>query len=270
MSAENFSLAEMQEWMQTILVRPGKFTAQDSGKIETADLINASEKLSAQRHLNIYQQSYIARLRECMKNQFSGLAYALGEQLFQSFADDYLSVYPSENYTLNNLGKKFPDYLEQTRPDANEAIKESWPDFMIELAQFEFNLSVIFDEAAEEKKEAISSTPNEELALLPVFHLFQHRYPICNYYLDFAAKKEPQLPFAAESYCVVTRKNYRLGLFEINAAQFLFLTKMKAGKSIAAALDETADGFHFDAQQKDQLWMEWRKNFMASGFFVVS
>jgi hypothetical protein len=267
---KKFSLEQMQQWMQSTLVSPGKIIVPASEKVETEELINSSKKLSAQQHLNIYRQSYIARLRECMKNQFSGLAYALGEELFQSFADDYLATHPSESYTLNNLGKRFPDFLQSTRPDAGQEIKEDWPDFMIELARFEFNLSVIFDEDAEEKNSEIpSTTPDAELALLPVFHLFHHSFPICNYYLEFISKKDPQLPFPKESHCAVIRKNYRLGLYELKPAQFIFLSHVKEGKSIEESLDLTAKAFQFDPQKKDELWMEWRKNFVACGFFVL-
>lgn len=266
---KQFSIEQMQRWLQDALVFPGKSAELVHGEIPTEEIINASQKLTAQRHLNIYRQSYIARLRECMKNQFSGLAYALGEELFQAFADDYLLAHPSESYTLNDLGKKFPDFLEATRPDANEEEKESWPDFMIELARFEFDLSAIFDENAEELNKPVPpNVTDEELKLIPVFHLFHHRFPVCKYYMDFAAKKEPQLPFEEETYCVVLRKNYRLGLFVINPAQFIFLSSLKEGHTLQEALTKTGDAFQFDAAKKNEVWKEWRKNFLSSGFFA--
>ena len=79
-------------------------------------LVNDSSRLSAEQHLGIYRRGYIARLRECMKNQFSALNYALGDKLFQMFADEYLGAHPSVSYTLSELGRKFPDFLEATRP----------------------------------------------------------------------------------------------------------------------------------------------------------
>ncbi|MBC7863236.1 MAG: putative DNA-binding domain-containing protein, partial [Bacteroidia bacterium] len=128
----NTDLNSTQQWMQQILM--SKLPPAKEEKVE--DFILPSQRLSARRHLQIYRQSYIARLRECMKKQFEALAYTLGEELFQQFADEYLEQYPSENYSLNNLGEKFPAFLEQTRPDKYVEEKESWIDFMIELAQF--------------------------------------------------------------------------------------------------------------------------------------
>src|ERR1700753_3361545 len=120
--APDFSVAQLQSWMQGMLVH---HVPVAEGGLGTEDVVNATERLSAVAHLKIYRHSYIARLRACMQNQFAALAYALGNELFEAFADQYLNTYPSNSYTLNTLGEKFPDFLQQTRPDIDE--QESWP-----------------------------------------------------------------------------------------------------------------------------------------------
>ena len=55
-----FSLAQIQNWMQTFLIAQG-----DEKQAENPEnYINASTRLSAARHLSIYRRSYVARLRE--------------------------------------------------------------------------------------------------------------------------------------------------------------------------------------------------------------
>ena len=266
-SGKQFTLAQMQNWMQSVLI-------QQNGQRLSANpeyLINESTRLTAARHLNIYRQSYIARLRECMKNQFSALAYALGEELFQMFADQYLDAYPSDSYTLNELGKRFPDFLEETRPDARQEEKESWIDFMIQLAHFEYTLSLIFDEHSdEETKPATESTPDEKLKLAPLFRLFYHRYPVCRYYLEVTRKKEPELPLEEDSYAAVTRNNYRLSLLEIKPAQYHFLEMLVKGDSIAKAKEYFVKIYGFDAKRLDNAWKRWRESFITAGFFYAS
>ncbi|MCD9186128.1 MAG: DNA-binding domain-containing protein [Pyrinomonadaceae bacterium] len=258
------NLAQIQNWMQSVLVSP------EFDSANTADFVNDSSRLSAERHLRIYRQSYIARLRDCMKNQFSALAFALGEDLFQMFADQYLEAYPSGSYTLNDLGKNFAAHLQETRPDAGSAEKESWIDFMIELANFEYSLSIIFDEHADEKIVlADDSTTDESLKLIPVFHLFRHTYPVCRYYLDVVNKNEPELPFEETSFCTVSRYNFRLNLLEINPAQYFFLEKLRDGESVAEAKDQTVYKFGFDAKDFENVWQMWRKNFIAADFLRV-
>lgn len=261
-----FSLAQMQDWMQSALI-------QQNGRIAPVspeNFINESNRLSAARHLSIYRQSYVARLRECMRNQFSALAYGLGEELFQMFADQYLNAYPSDSYTLIDLGKKFPDFLEETRPDKEQEEKESWIDFLIELARFEYTLSVIFDEHADEKINlAVESAPDEKLKLVPTFRLFYHSYPVCRYYLDVTRKKAPELPFEEDSYSVVTRNNYRLSLLEIKAAQYHFLERLVKGDSIAEAKEYFVNIYGFDAKRLDNAWKQWKKTFISAGFFRI-
>lgn len=256
------NLSQIQNWMQSVLISP------EIKHAKPEDFINDSNRLNAERHLQIYRQSYIARLRECMKNQFSALAFALGEELFQMFADQYLESYPSGSYTLNNLGKKFPDFLEETRPDAESEEKESWIDFIIELAKFEYSLSVIFDEHADENFVlANESTIDENLQLIPVFHLFHHTYPVCRYYLDVVNKNAPELPFEEETFCVVSRYNYRLRLLEINPAQYYFFEKIASGESVANAKNYLVEKFNFDAEKLENVWQTWRKHFIESQIF---
>jgi hypothetical protein len=271
MEADGFSLTQLQNWMQGMLVQHVPVVNNNAAEpIEVNHVIRSSKRLSAIRHLDIYRHSYIARLRACMQSQFRALAYALGNELFELFADQYLDDCPSDSYTLNTLGEKFPAFLQETRPDADLDQKETWPDFMIELASFEYVLSVIFDEHANENNAIIQDdTPDELLKLAPVFHLFHHRFPICRYYLDFNQNKEPELPFPEESFCVVTRWKYKLGLFNIKGAQYYFLANMQQGRSVEEAKDDLVKTYNFDRAEVDTIWPEWRKNFIASGFFCT-
>jgi hypothetical protein len=267
MDETGFSSTQLQNWMQGMLIRHVPLVTEPAA-IER--VINPSKRLSAVRHLNIYRHSYIARLRSCMQSQFSALAHALGEELFESFADQYLDAYPSESYTLNTLGERFADFLEQTRPDAGQEQKENWPDFMIELAAFEYALSQIFDETAiENYSMAQPDTPDELLKLMPLIRLFHHRFPVCGYYLEFTQGKSPELPFPEESFCIVTRRQYQLGLFPIRAAQYYFLELMQKGRSVSETKNELIKIFDFNKIELEAAWLEWRKNFIASGFFRV-
>ncbi len=265
MEPNNFSLIQLQNWMQGMLIE-SEVNDDPGVQQQVNNIVNSSKRLSAVRHLDIYRQSYIARLRACMQNQFGALAYSLGKDLFELFADQYLEANPSNSYSLNTLGEKFPAFLEATRPDAQQ--REIWPDFMIELAGFEYALSAIFDEqAVENDNKPTNDTPDGGLKLAPVFYLFHHRFPICNYYLEFCQNKKPELPLEQESFCVVTRSNYKLGLFPIRGAQYYFLESMKKGKSVAEAADELIGKFNFNRNEFGAIWPEWRRSFIASGFF---
>ena len=261
------TLSQTQRRMQSLLVRRGERVPPAAAE----HLVNASSRLTAARHLAIYRQSYIARLRECMKNQFSALAHALGEELFQMFADQYLDAHPSDSYTLGDLGARFPAFLEETRPDAGRPEKESWIDFIIQLAQFEYDLSVIFDAHSDEHfTPATDSTPDDRLKLAPLLRLFRHRYPVCRYYLDVTRRRNPGLPPEEESYSAVTRNDYRLSLLEIKPAKYYFLDRLAIGDCVAQAKAHFVSHYGFDARRLDDAWAHWKNAFVASGFFRES
>ena len=263
---ELLPVKEIHNWMQAMLIQHVPVSHLDA---TVNDIINPSQRLTAAQHLTIYRQSYIARLRACMQSQFKCLAYALGELLFQDFADQYLDSNPSKSYTLNDLGEKFPSFLEATRPDADSDEKEEWPDFMIELAKFEYALSLVFDVQSTDKNVVTdSNTPDHLLTTSSTLRLFEHQYPISRYYLDFSAGFSPELPFPQQSYCGVSRQDYKLGLFSLGADQFYFLNCIQSGASVSEAKDKLISFYNIENAAFEERWPLWRKNFIASGFLV--
>ncbi|MDR6969393.1 hypothetical protein J2X31_003424 [Flavobacterium arsenatis] len=258
------SINHIQNWMQAMLTQHVPVFHLD---IPTNQIIKDSKRLSASQHLSIYRQSYIARLRSCMQSQFKCLAYALGESLFQDFADQYLDSHPSTSYTLNNLGKNFAAFLEKTRPQ-DEYEEENWPQFMIELATFEYALSEAFDAQEVNVNVPNIHTPDHLLTIAPQLLLFEHQFPICNFYLDFNANLLPELPFPQQSHCGISRQNYKLGLFSIGPDQYHFLNSIKSGASISEAQNELIASFKFKRKDLDRVWPIWKSNFIASGFIV--
>lgn len=256
------SINDVQQWMQSMLIQHLPIS---NLAISTTDIINDSKRLNADQHLSIYRQSYIARLRECMQSQFKCLSYALGHSLFQDFADQFLEIHPSDSYTLNDLGAKFTLFLEKTRPKDE---KEDWPEFMIELAGFEYALSQAFDADEIATKIPNFHTADHLLTPAPNLLLFEHQFPICNFYLDFNAGLSPELPFPRQSYCAVSRQNYKLSLFQLGPDQYHFLNFMISGSTIFEAQAQLIALFNFSIKDFNLIWPMWRKNFIASGFIV--
>lgn len=253
-------LRNVQSWMQQQLVQPYPDASIN-------DRIHSSSKLSASQHLAIYQRSYIARLRDCMEKQFPALAYALGGELFQNFADVFLSEYPSGSYTLADLGRHFASFLEETRPDRDTNQKESWPDFMIELAQFEYQINRAFDERIPKEHTPSLSYNDSDLVLTPVLYLFRNQFPINTYYKAYIQEQQPTLPFEEESYSVLIRKDYKLGLFELNPAQYIFLAYIKEHQSVPRAKRQFLETYSFSKREFESFWNVWKKKWVEEGFF---
>jgi hypothetical protein len=268
-------LKDFQQWMQQLLLDPYQQTGINpndllSNASSIEDVICHSEKLTAQEHLAIYQRSYIARLRNCMSQQFSALEYALGEAIFCAFADDYLASKPSHNYNLSYLGAHFADYLQNNRPDAEEDIKEDWIDFMIELAQFEYAIGVLFEMKAEENYQlATIDTPEDELKLIPIFDLFKFRFPVRKFYSDFKNGKQPNIPIENESYCVVLRHKFKLAVYDLHKEQYDFLSLLKDQKDIATAKELIKTHYKENSISFEQVWSTWKKRWITANFFRI-
>lgn len=271
-------LKNFQQWMQQLLldpyqqtgVNPGDLLSDQFNTASIEDVICHSEKLTAQEHLGIYQRSYIARLRNCMSQQFSALEYALGEAIFCAFADDYLASKPSHNYNLAYLGAHFADYLENNRPDAHETIKEDWIDFIIELARFEYAIGVIFEMKAEENYQlATIDTDESELKLVPICELFKFKFPVRKYYSEFKNEEPPNLPSESESYCVVLRHKFKLAIYDLHKEQFELLSYLKEQNDIITAKELIKTQYKENPPVFDEVWNNWKECWITANFFRV-
>lgn len=264
------SLAEVQQWMQGVLVNPlGSDGTQPWTHLPEAwqqdpveGLIVATDHFSARQHLQIYQSSYLLRLRDCMARQFSALEFALGADLFRHFTDLYLQTCPSHSHTLGDLGCLFPRFLSETRPDADAEEKESWPDFLIELASFEYAVNRLFDMHAvpddRDVRETDPETPDSQLSLLPVFQVFRHAFPIGAWYREFISGLAPELPLPQASFSVVLRRNYRLGVVDVSEAQYYFLQYWMESGSVEAAMQLLGTRHQLAEKAVSDAWRAWR------------
>lgn len=271
-------LDQLQKWMQQVLIDPlGTATQQpkdflsDEWSDHTVEtFIKPSSRMNGRQRLAIYQQSYLARLRNCMAAQFKALAFALGEDLFQQFADLYLQTHPSTSYTLTHLGEKFAAFLEDSRPDKEQAEKESWIDFMIELIEFEYHITTIFDATAELPPAlATADTSDESIQLVPLFYLFEQEYPVCSYYRAFINDLQPELPFAEESYACISRYRYQLSLQSLSAAQFHFLHTLKTTGDVLATKQIMMEKHGFTQEAMEQAWQSWKTQWIKSEIFTI-
>ena len=119
--------------------------------------------MTSVERLAIYQNAYFARLLECMHSIYPLLLRAMGEEAFDALAVGYLHAYPSRSYTLDQLGDEFPRFLDETRPDRDEAgqATEEWPDFLKDLAELESAIGKVFDGPGTEGQPMLSA---EQLA----------------------------------------------------------------------------------------------------------
>ena len=95
----------MQRWMQDALIFPGR-----TDTAATSELVVEPKLGSAARRLAIYQRSYYERLLSCMREQFPALCHALGQELFDDFALEYLRDTPENKAFIAKVKPVFEKY----------------------------------------------------------------------------------------------------------------------------------------------------------------
>lgn len=243
------ALWRIQSWMYAAVTRPLGIAAAVPSSRAIEEMVRPSATLTSEQRLNIYHRSYYARLLECMESMFPALRHAIGAELFRRFAVGYLEANAPESYTLNRLADRFPAYLEATRPEASPSEeRESWPDFLIELAALELAYVQIFDGPGVEGQ-AVAGVP-EVLAipagrlvpmLVPCLRLFSFQYPVHEYANSCRRDQAPELPDLKPSFVLMTRRDYRVRTLELSMPQFEVLQRLD-GSSSLASLAETLLG----------------------------
>lgn len=264
---ESLQLESLQQWMLNSLIHPRQ-TAKDN----VEQLIQPSSRLTSTERLLIYQRSYYQRLIKCFADQFPALCHALGQELFDDFAFQYLQDMPSVSYTLYDLGRRFPDYLANTRPDRDTNEKETWVEFMIDLAHFERKVFVMFDALGWEGKSlAQESVPNTQLKLQPCFQLHRAQFAVAAYYHAVKRQENPTLPPREPAFYGLVRKNYFTHTIVLSKTQHQFLGLMLEGRTAAEALRITAEKVNRPLDELTQAWMARdgvRRQWINAGFFI--
>ena len=276
-------LSIVQQWFQSVVTHPdGIESGMNSEKAldlvpmsrgDLEHMVTRSGKVSAHDRPAIYANAYYARLIECLGESYPVMKRSLGEEAFNGFCFDYLQEYPSTSYTLGHLGEYFAQYLNETRPDADEP-GMGWPDFLIDLAHLEWGILQIFDGPGIEDKQTLqvetlnAIQPDQWLSVrlntVPCLKLLALNFPLNEYYT--LSRKTPEgeevpLPTPQDSYMAITRRDYIVRRHELTQVQYTLLTALQSGHPLGEALEAAAvhSDLNDEALAKElQLWFhQW-------------
>jgi putative DNA-binding protein len=240
--------AVAQRWLQAVVTDPDGVDAAlartgsgaHDGRLEPGAVVNGSAALSARDRLALYGRAYRMRLTGCLRESHPGLRHALGDELFDDFALDYLRARPSRSYTLATLGADWPAHLEATRPDADlpAGERESWPDFLVDLARLEQTFLEVYDAAGNEGREPPSvSALGPDAVVTPVvcLRLLELRFPADEYLVAVRRGEDPPLPAPAPSFVAVSRRDYVVTIIALEPPSHRLLEALATGVPLADA-----------------------------------
>ena len=114
----------------------------DGSRMEelAAAFIKPNDRLSSFERLEIYNRQYWFRVLDCLYDDYPGLRTIVGERKFLKLITAYLVCYPSDSYTLRDLGSRLEQFL-QEEPQWSAPRQELARD----MVRFEWAQVVAFD-----------------------------------------------------------------------------------------------------------------------------
>ncbi len=300
MSEARHTLDELQRWMQAVVTHPGGVAAGiDSAEAreqiamaprQVERVVTRSQALTAIERLEIYNRAYFARLLECLREEYSVLAAALGNELFDSFAIGYLEANPSQSYTLSRLGEKFPEFLAQTRPTLGGALvplsgsspvdtgqTADWPEFMIDLARIERAINEVFDGPGVEGRPLLDGArlfafsperwSETRLVCVPCLRVMRLSHPVNDYFSAIRRGEKPAIPDPAPAHLAIARRDYRVLRYPLEPAQHELLRVLLDGETVGTAIERAAAVSPLTDAQLAGALREWFRYWTAEGFF---
>jgi len=242
---------------------------------ETEGVLTRSKSLRALDRLAVYGHAYLARLLDCLRDEYPVLRTALGDEVFDAFVAEYLQRYPSRTYTLFDLGAWFPQFLRDTRP-TDSGSETDWPDFLIDLATLERTFNEVFDGPGIEggsvlDAATVAAVPSDRLAevrLVPVpcLRVLSFKYPVHTYFTAVRRAEEATYPEPGATYLAITRQRYIVRHFELSKPAHVLLSALLAGEPLGTAINGVA-ALADSAELEHQLG-GWFHDWAAQGFFL--
>lgn len=108
-----------------------------AGKTPSIRSIRSDDIADVATRLRIYQQGYRIRLRDALRNEFTGLHQLAGRQ-FDVILDKYIDAHPSEHYNIRYYGAGVAAFLDYARPWRHKPQ-------LADMARLDWAISTAFD-----------------------------------------------------------------------------------------------------------------------------
>jgi hypothetical protein len=244
--APELALGGLQRWLQTVIEAPGTVRAALRSP-EAVRLVRTGRArevvlpswrgLSASDRVGVYQAMYLPRMQEALESDYPGLAHFLGPASWTRLVRAYLLAHPSRSYTLNELGRRLPEFARSARVPR--------PAFCHDLARLERAVSEVFD-AHETRRlggaelTALAPRDLERSRLVPAAAVrllaLDHDAGAWLDSLKGDAHRHPT-PSREPTRLVVYRRNYAVLRRTLDAAAFALLRDLVAGRPVGRALE---------------------------------
>ncbi len=266
---EKASLRDEQLWFARAVM-----SAQSEGAAfldDAVDRLTPGPRLSAPGRLGIYQRAYVARLVECLVDDYPVLQHALGEDAFDGLCRAYIEAHPSSGPSLNFFGRHMARFCQ-------EEAASPFPEraFAVDLATLEWAIVEVIHAPGSEpltvdglREVPMDAWAGARLVANTASRLIQFRYPVNAYFQSFRTDGDPSIPEATPSATIVYRSGASLWRMDLTVPMYHVLSALLGGETLEVALVRGHDALgDTDEARAGQLVLAWFREWVASGFFA--
>ncbi len=222
-----------------------------------AEFIKPNDRLKPFERLAIYNKQYWFRLIDVLYDDYPGLKTILGRLKFNRLITAYLQQYPSDSYTLRNLGDRLGKFIAE-----HPQLTEPRTDLCSEMFAFEWAQIVAFDGPVNPPlsiDDLLGSDPKKlRLGVQPYISLLHLHWPLDDFAIALKRSelrgeasnavdapsqakqsKNTQLPARQEIFVAVHRLNNDLYYKRLEPNAYALLISLRNGKTLAAAVATT-------------------------------
>lgn len=228
------SLAEIQLWMFSAI------TEGEPSSDQVVRVLTPGPRLSARDRLEVYRSGYLARLVDCLRDDYPVTAETLGEESFESLCHAYVRAHPSRSPNLNAFGQPMAAFVEGAEVSCLGPARS----FYRGLTALEWALVEVlhaetpapFDLASLqaipiEAWARVRFRPSEAVRLLSFEHPVNAYYQACR-----MGNRPPSLPSRGPSMTAVYRRGLELWRLDLTPAMARVLGALLSGVDIGEAL----------------------------------
>ncbi len=251
--------------------------------------IKPNDRLTSFERLEIYNRVYWFRVLDCLYDDYPGLRAIVGEKKFMKLATAYLAKYPSESFTLRNLGQRLEKFLRE---------EPKWiapnEELALDMVRFEWAQVVAFDDAARPTitTDDLLDTPPAKLrlGLQPYLSLLELNYAVDKFFAAVkkreadslrgeasntpdampqgtTRKRRPRLPKKERVHLVVHRYQNLLYYKRLEPEAFAILQGFAKGQSVEEACVSAINASTRTKVDWTRQIQEWFHDWSALGWF---
>lgn len=190
-------------------------------------------RIPVEVRLNIYRSAYYLRLKDALYEDYPILSGLLGDKKFSALIDDYINAHPSHFRSLRTFGKSLSRFMSQTTLFA----EKPW---LIEIAQFEWQLTDIFDAtnvSAISIEDMAKIEPNKwpilRFKVHPTVSLIKQQWNSVSMLSEFKAHQKKIKPRKEAHIYLLWRSAFEVQYSHLTEDEAFMIEAIQAGKNFS-------------------------------------